>query len=200
MESDFILYRKHASMIEDEYYEFKSKRDSLSERIHFLNSKLSGEIGKFDKICLLRLLFHEVCLAEIKNVDLDIDLRSKKLVDELFSLAGCDPLSLTDCASYYLYDLEEIQRAKYMSLYAVFVAEHFRVYVRHSHQLLFRIAYKESDLAIIEATIRRISEYSPDRGSPDPAIEPDIIRMVEDLDLDPMLKVAFFRRVSDSND
>lgn len=200
IDADFIAYRAVATPIEDEYYGFIEHNKNIEKKIDYLLDKERNNSGVYYRVCVLRLLCQEVALIEsMRGVGAAKCGSAADRYDELYRLAYFDPLSVNDCASYYFYDVKDIQKAKGIALYATFIAEHLHAYVRHSHQLLLRIAHAERDLCTAEVAIRRIVEYIPDDESPDPAIESDIITMVGELTLEPTLKAAFFNAVSDQN-
>jgi hypothetical protein len=200
IDAEFLAYRAVATPIEDAFHGFAEHNKNPESKVAYLADKLLRRVGDYEHVCLLRLLCQELALIEsIHGIGAAAYGSAKDRYDELYGLARFDPLSLHDCASYYFYDLGDAGKAKTIALYAIFIAERLRAYVRLSHQLLLRIAHAEGDLGAAEVAVRRIAEYEPDAESPDPAIERDIIAIVGGLSLDPALKAAFFKAVSDQN-
>lgn len=200
IDDDFVAYRAVATVVEDVYFELVSRDNNKGEQIEYLLGILSKNPTLFWRVCALRLLGHEIAKGGIERNVYSVGFRSaKQLYDELYRIDYFDPLAINDCASYYLLDVEDLQKSREIALYGSFIAERSRVYVRLSHQLLLKIAYQQRDLCAAEVSIRRIIEYVPDIDSPDPAIESDVVLMVGKLPIDPTLKAAFFQAVSNQN-
>jgi hypothetical protein len=200
IDAKFLAYRAVATQLEDEYYEFSGINKDAEEKMLFLSVRLNSAVSDYHKVCSLRLLCQEIAYVEsIRGIGTTAYGSAKDRYDELYRLAYFDPLSISDCASFYFYDIKNVKGAKKIAFYGAYTAEHLRAYVRNSHQVLLRIAYADGDLSACEVAVRRISEYVPHAESPDPAIESDIVTIVGKLNLETKLKVAFYNAVSDQN-
>jgi hypothetical protein len=201
IDSEFVRYREVATVLEDEFYEFKAQGKDVGRCIEFLEHILSVSDNIYSRVCALSLLCQELATYDALHKDdgLAEPAKTAKRFDELLSIDYFDPLSLTSCSSYFLHDNVDILKSKKIALYATFVAEHARAFVRHAHQGVIRAAYVDQDWPTIESSLRRLSVYRPACDSPDPALEADVVEIAEKIDLDPAIKTAFFAAVSAQN-
>jgi hypothetical protein len=195
---EYAAYRTVAEPLESVFYaEFKAGRSPRT--LAWLCGEFRAARSRQARIVVLGLLAGALLVqGETEGVGESAGFlrRLDYIHGYLLRHASFDPRACISASGYFLHVRKDLPRAKGAAVRACGVAESMRAYIRDANQTLIRVCAADGDWPVMEVAVLQITGYWPGGGSPDPAIERDVVEKVRAAPIDSVVKRRFLQRLA----